>query len=73
MGSTNKLLFNSFDVKGGKTGYIRASGWCLSTMLRGEEGEEVVAVVLGAPTKHSRLTDVRSIVHWSLEVKKRGS
>jgi D-alanyl-D-alanine endopeptidase (penicillin-binding protein 7) len=73
VGSTNKLLFNSFDVKGGKTGYIRASGWCLGTMLQGDEGEEVVAVVLGAPSKHSRLTDVRSIVHWSLEGRKRGS
>lgn len=73
VGSTNKLLFNSFDVKGGKTGYIRASGWCLSTMLQGEEGEEVVAVVLGAPSKHSRLIDVRSIVHWSLGGNKRGS
>jgi D-alanyl-D-alanine endopeptidase (penicillin-binding protein 7) len=72
IGNTNKLLFSSLNVKGGKTGYNGASGWCLGTMVEGENGLEMVAVVLGAPTKHTRFKEIRSIVEWCLEKNKRG-
>jgi len=65
--STTKLLFNSLNVKGGKTGYNGASGWCLGAVVEGEEGEEMVAVILGAPSKHARFNQIRSIVKWSLK------
>ncbi len=71
--STNKLLFNSLKVRGSKTGHNGASGWCLGTVLEGEEGQEIVAVVLGAPTKHSRLEDIRSVVGWCLGQGNKGS
>jgi D-alanyl-D-alanine endopeptidase (penicillin-binding protein 7) len=71
--STNKLLFNSLKVRGSKTGHNGASGWCLGTVLEGEDGQEIVAVVLGAPTKHSRLEDIRSVVQWCLERKNKGT
>ena len=73
IGSTNKLLFSSLNVKGGKTGYNGASGWCLGTLVEGEDGNQMVAVILGAPTKHIRLKEIRSIVEWSIDGYKKGS
>jgi len=73
IGSTNKLLFSSLNVKGGKTGYNGASGWCLGTMVEGEDGKEMVAVILDAPTKHTRFKEIRSIVEWCIEENKKGS
>jgi len=66
IGSTNKLLFSSLNVKGGKTGHIGASGWCLGTLVEGDDGKEMVAVVLGAPNKRTRFREIRSIVKWSI-------
>jgi D-alanyl-D-alanine carboxypeptidase len=73
IGSTQKLLFSSLKVRGGKTGYIRASGWCLGTVLEDDNGKQLAAVILGAPTKHTRLQEIRSIVQWSMENNKKGS
>ena len=66
IGSTNKLLFSSLNVVGGKTGYIGASGWCQGTLVEGDDGKELVAVVLGAPSKRTRFREIRSIVKWSI-------
>ncbi len=72
-GNTNQLLFGTLSVKGGKTGYNGASGWCLGTLVEGENGMQMAAVVLGAPSKHDRFNEIRSIVEWSIERKKKGS
>jgi len=73
IGSTNKLLFSSLNVRGGKTGYNGASGWCLGTLVEGEDGKEIVAVVLGAPTKYTRFKEIRSIVEWAIRGNVKGS
>jgi len=73
IGSTNKLLFSSLNVKGGKTGYNGASGWCLGTLVQRKDGKEIVAVILGAPTKHTRFKEIRSMVEWSIEESRKGS
>jgi len=73
VGSTDKLLFSSLKVIGGKTGYIRASGWCQGTLVEGDEGRELLAVVLGAPSKHTRFREIRSIVKWSIGEETRGT
>jgi D-alanyl-D-alanine endopeptidase (penicillin-binding protein 7) len=73
IGSTQKLLFNSLKVRGGKSGYIKASGWCLGTVLEDENGKQIAAVILGAPSKHTRFQEIRSIVQWSMEKHKKGT
>ena len=73
MGSTSKLLFSSLNVKGGKTGYIGASGWCQATLVEGEGGKELVAVVLGAPSKSTRVSEIRSTVRWSIGEETKGT
>jgi len=71
--NTNKLLFTSLpsedmgNVMCGKTGYNGPSGYCLSTLVQGEEGEEIIAVVLGAPSSGTRFKEIKSILRWSLQ------
>ncbi len=74
--STNKLLYTSLppgctgSVKCGKTGYNGASGYCLGTLVQGEDGEEIIAVVLGAPSSGTRFKEIKSIVQWSMQEKR---
>lgn len=70
--NTNKLLLSSLDVKGGKTGYNGASGWCLGTLVEDKDGTKIAAVVLGAPTKLARFREARSIIKWSLQKTAKG-
>ena len=48
--STNHLVREGeIDVRGGKTGFISRSGYCLATLLRlPQTGQQVAVVVLGA-------------------------
>jgi D-alanyl-D-alanine endopeptidase (penicillin-binding protein 7) len=59
--NTNKLLYSSYEVKGGKTGFISAAGYCFATWISAS-GRELIAVVLDAPTAATRFADVRRIV-----------
>jgi D-alanyl-D-alanine endopeptidase (penicillin-binding protein 7) len=59
--NTNKLLYSSYEVKGGKTGFISAAGYCFATWISAS-GREMIAVVLDAPTAATRFADVRRIV-----------
>jgi D-alanyl-D-alanine endopeptidase (penicillin-binding protein 7) len=74
--NTNRLLFASLtpkyagNVRCGKTGYNGASGYCLSTLVEGRDGEEIIAVVLGAPSSGTRFKEIKSIVEWSIRGEK---
>jgi D-alanyl-D-alanine endopeptidase (penicillin-binding protein 7) len=71
--NTNKLLYNPLpfedigNVVCGKTGYNGPSGYCFSTLVQGEEGEQIIAVVLGAPSSGTRFKEIKSILQWSLQ------
>jgi D-alanyl-D-alanine endopeptidase (penicillin-binding protein 7) len=64
--STNQLLRTAnVDVRGGKTGFISRSGYCLATLLRLPEINQTVAVVvLGARSNASRFWETRHLVNW---------
>lgn len=51
--NTNKLLWKRDDVYGLKTGYIRASGFCVVSMAQ-RDGFNLIAVVMGAKSKNAR-------------------
>ena len=46
--NTNRLVGSEVEVQGGKTGFIRQSGYCLATLLKLPQGDQVAVVVLGA-------------------------
>jgi len=64
--NTNRLLYSDYEIKGGKTGFIRLAGYCFATWLR-TEGRDMIAVVLNAPTPATRFADVRRLVRRTLK------
>lgn len=64
--STNQLLRSSdIDVRGGKTGFIARSGYCLATLLRLPDLNQTVAVVvLGARSNAGRFWETRHLFNW---------
>jgi D-alanyl-D-alanine endopeptidase (penicillin-binding protein 7) len=64
--STNQhVMKGDVDVLGGKTGFIRAAGYCLATLLRlPQGGGEVAVVVLGARSNAGRFWETRHLLNW---------
>jgi D-alanyl-D-alanine endopeptidase (penicillin-binding protein 7) len=63
--STNRLLLGGdVDVMGGKTGFISKAGYCLATLLRLPQGNEVAVVVLGAKSNTGRFWETRHLFNW---------
>jgi D-alanyl-D-alanine endopeptidase (penicillin-binding protein 7) len=64
--STNHLVrTGEIDVRGGKTGFITRSGYCLATLLRvPETGQQVAVVVLGAKSNQGRFWETRHLFNW---------
>jgi D-alanyl-D-alanine endopeptidase (penicillin-binding protein 7) len=61
LSNTNRMVYDRYEVVGGKTGHIGAAGFCVATWLR-DDGRDLIAVVLGAPNSPTRFNDVRRIV-----------
>lgn len=66
LNSTNQLVRGGdVDVVGGKTGFIRAAGYCLATLLRlPQGGPQVAVVVLGAHSNAGRFWETRHLFNW---------
>ncbi len=64
--STNQLVkTGDVDVQAGKTGFIRAAGYCLATLLKMPQGgPEVAVVVLGAKSNAGRFWETRHLFNW---------
>ena len=64
--STNQLVRQGdVDVQAGKTGFIRAAGYCLATLLRlPQGGPQVAVVVLGAKSNAGRFWETRHLFNW---------
>jgi serine-type D-Ala-D-Ala endopeptidase (penicillin-binding protein 7) len=64
--STNRLVRGGdLDVQAGKTGFIRAAGYCLATLLRlPQTGQKVAVVVLGAKSNAGRFWETRHLFNW---------
>ena len=66
--STNKLLLGGdIDVRGGKTGFISKSGYCLATLLQIPNGDPIAVVVLGARSSAGRFLEAKHLLNWMSE------
>jgi serine-type D-Ala-D-Ala endopeptidase (penicillin-binding protein 7) len=68
--STNRLVLekmDGMDVMGGKTGFISKAGYCLATLLRLPQGNQVAVVVLGAQSNPGRFWETRHLFSWLSE------
>ena len=64
MANTNLLTVSPYKVLTGKTGYIRASDYCLATLVKNREGRRMTAVVLGVPGDKLRFKEARKLIDW---------
>jgi D-alanyl-D-alanine endopeptidase (penicillin-binding protein 7) len=63
--STNRLLTGGdVEVMGGKTGFISKAGYCLATLLRLPQNNQVAVVVLGAQSNNGRFWETRHLFNW---------
>lgn len=62
--STNRLLGSEVEVQGGKTGFIRKSGYCLATLLKLPSHDPIAVVVLGAKSSAARFAETRHLFNW---------
>jgi serine-type D-Ala-D-Ala endopeptidase (penicillin-binding protein 7) len=63
--NTNRLLSGGeVDVRGGKTGFITKAGYCLATLLRLPQGDQIAVVVLGAKSNTLRFSETRHLFNW---------
>ncbi|HTM68247.1 MAG TPA: serine hydrolase [Candidatus Binatia bacterium] len=70
--STDELLGgflerDPYHFLGGKTGYTEEAGYCFGAAAENGDGDGVVAVVLGAPTKEARFKEVKSLMYWAFD------
>lgn len=65
--NTNSLLNSNLYVLGGKTGYLPEIGMNLMTKVRGKNGQELIAVVIGASSYYQVTNEVERLLRWGLE------
>lgn len=68
--TTNRLLEelppqSSYEILGGKTGFIEEAGYNLVTAIRGPDGAEVLVVVLGADDHLARFSANLALARWA--------
>lgn len=67
--NTNHLvrgIYRNFDYEflGSKTGYIEESGYNLVMQVENEEGNELIAVLLGCESNPERFSDMKTLINW---------
>lgn len=67
MPNTNRFIYSPYKVLSGKTGYIQAADYCLTTLLRNKKGEKLTCVVLGVPGDKLRFREARKLVDWGFK------
>ncbi len=64
MATTNLLAHSRYKVLAGKTGYIRAADYCLTSMVENKKGKRLTLVVLGVPGDKTRFREARKLLDW---------
>lgn len=78
LGGKNKVVYNTdnllsvfpqngVEIKGGKTGYTEAAGYCFVGEFTNKDKRDVLSVVLGSDSKDARFTETHKLVGWAYE------
>lgn len=69
--STDYLLENlppnGIRIIGGKTGYTVAAGYCFVGEFVNDQGNEIIAAVLGSPSYAGRFEETKELAHWAFD------
>ncbi|NCU44233.1 D-alanyl-D-alanine carboxypeptidase [Candidatus Falkowbacteria bacterium] len=58
-------LPKGWQIDGGKTGYIDEAGYCFAALWQNKAGQQIVSVVLGAPTKEGRFSITKELLDYA--------
>ena len=67
MVNTNLIVHSKYKVLAGKTGYIKAADYCLTTLVKNNKGETLTLVVLGVPGDKLRFKEARKLIDWGFQ------
>lgn len=62
--NTNRLLWSRYYVEAGKTGYIQAADYCVTSIVRNKQGERLTLVLLGVPGDRLRFKEAGRLLKW---------
>jgi D-alanyl-D-alanine endopeptidase (penicillin-binding protein 7) len=65
--NTNRLLWSRYCVEAGKTGYIQAADYCVTSIVRNKNGERLTLVLLGVPGDHLRFKEAGRLLKWGFD------
>lgn len=66
--NTNQLIStNNFNITGSKTGYLDEAGYCLMIRAKNGNGEQVIAVILGAGTREQSFSETEELLKYGLK------
>ena len=64
--NTDKLLDSFINIKGAKTGYLDASGYCLAGVSDYLD-KKLIVIILGASTDEDRFQEAKSLIWWNVQ------
>ncbi|MDH3892074.1 MAG: serine hydrolase [candidate division Zixibacteria bacterium] len=62
--NTNRLLWSRYNVEAGKTGFIQAADYCVTSIVRNKQGERLTLVLLGVPGDRLRFKEAGRLLKW---------
>lgn len=69
--TTDRLLesyiHEKYNIRGGKTGFTNEAGSCLGVSVEGEQGQEIIVVVLGSQDNQYRFHEVKGLTQWAFD------
>lgn len=66
--TTVKLMNDpEINILGGKTGFTYEAGYCLATLAKNENNDEIIAIVMGLPSETARDQENKELINWAFE------
>lgn len=65
--NTDQLLGSRLEIIGGKTGFTWEAGYNLALQVKGNNGQEIIIVVLGSQTSRDRFAEARELAVWTFD------
>ncbi|MFA6028009.1 MAG: serine hydrolase [Patescibacteria group bacterium] len=66
--STVKIMLDEeVNVIGGKTGFTYEAGYCLASIAKNAQGNEIITVVMGLPDEVSRDAESKELIQWAFD------
>lgn len=65
--NTSQLVLDGkYDMAGSKTGYIDESGYCLMSRVKGDKGNNLIVVTMGAKDRNGSFADNEELIDYGL-------